>query len=71
MKYNFFHLTQGKQPLDIYCQHFNAILHVPEQTQAMVWDELGLIQERINAIATVPLIPSATEVHQAKAEARE
>ena len=32
MKLNFFHLTQGKQPLDTYYQCFNTILCVLEQT---------------------------------------
>ena len=38
-KFNFFHLTQGKQPLDIYYQHFNAILCVLEQTHQMTQAE--------------------------------
>ena len=66
----FSRLTQGQQ-LDIYYQCFNTILCVLEQMQAMVWDKPGLIQEQINAIATVPSIPSATEIHQAKVEAKE
>ena len=70
-KFNFSHLTQGKQPLDIYYQHFNMILHVLKQMQAMAWDDPGLNQEQINAIATMPMIPSTAESHQAKAEAKE
>ena len=70
-KYNFYHLTQGKQPFDIYYQCFRTILHVLEQIQATVWVDPGLIQEQINAITTIPSIPSATEICQAKVEAKE
>ena len=44
------------------------ILHVLKQMQAMVSDDPGLIQEQINAIETMPTIPSAAETWPAKAE---
>ena len=70
-KFNFFHLTQGKQPSDTYYQHFNTILRVLEEMPATVWDDPGLIQEWINAIATMSMVPSAAETRQAKAEAKQ
>ena len=71
IKFNFFHLTQGKKPLDTYYQHYHTILHVLEQTQAYMFlnkhrlqfaDDPGLIQEQINTIATaLTMIPSAAD----------
>ena len=55
----------------MYYQHFNSFLCILKQTQGMVWDDPGLIQECINAIAAIPTTPTVAETCQAKADAKE
>ena len=50
-KYNIYHLSQGKQSLEQYYQWFNTLLHVLEQTQSTLWNDPGLIQDRLTTIS--------------------
>ena len=70
-KYNFYHLSQGKQSLEQYYQWFNMRLHVLEQTQSTLWNDPGLIQDRLTTCAIDVTAPMATELTQAQNEAKE
>ena len=70
-KYNFYHLLQGKQSLEQYYQWFNMLVHVLEQTQLTLWNDPGLIQDRLTTIAIDVTAPMALEMTQAQNEAKE
>ena len=67
----FYHLSQGKQSLEQYHQWFNMLLHVLEQTQSTLWNDPGLIQDRLTTIAINVTAPMAVEMTQAQNEAKE
>ena len=70
-KYNFYHLSQGKQSLEQYYQWFNMLLCVLEQTQSTLWNDPGLIQDRLTTFANDVIVPMAAEMTQAQNEAKE
>ena len=70
-KYNFYHLSQGKQSLEQYYQWFNMLLRVLEQTQSTLWNDPGLIQDRLTTFAHNVNEPMAAEMTQAQDEAKD
>ena len=57
-KYNFYHLSQGKQTLEQYFQRFNTLRRILEQTQSTLWNDLGLVQEWLTTIAIDAIAPT-------------
>ena len=70
-KYNFYHLSQGKQTLEQYYQRFNKLLCILEQTQSTLWNDPGLVQEWLTTIAIDAMALTALEHTQAQNEAKE
>ena len=66
-----YHLSQGKQTLERYYQQFNMLLRMLEQTQSTLWNDPGLIQDRLTTIAIDATAPIALELTQAQNEAKE
>ena len=70
-KYNFYHLSQGKQSPEHYYQQFNMHLCVFKQTQSTLWNDPGLIQDWLTTIAINVAAPMGVEMTQAQNEAKQ
>ena len=64
-------MSQGKQTLEQYYQRFNTLLCMLEQTQSMLWNDPGLIQDHLTTIAIDAMAPTALELTQVQNEAKE
>ena len=64
-------VSQGKQSLEQYYRWLNMLFHLLEQIQSTLWNDPGLIQDRLTTIAISVTAPTAVEMTQAQNEAKE